>query len=194
MAAAPHGCPSYVGEPCSNVCAASCPPQQLHDNRWLRWLGPWLHQPALWRWSRRGVALGVALGLFFGLLIPIAQIPLSAAAAVVLRANLPAAAASTLITNPVTFGPIYYGAHKLGAWITGEKTLPTAPKAMEEAVFHEDASLIERIKVPGQPLLVGLALIATLMGVLSYVVISLIWRWRVMRRRRDRQRAVERRL
>jgi uncharacterized protein (DUF2062 family) len=169
-------------------------PEQLHSNRWLRWLGPWLHQPILWRWSRRGVALGVALGVFFGLLIPMAQIPLSAAAAVVLRANLPAAAASTLITNPATFGPIYYGAYKLGAWITEEETLPTAPEAMEETTFNKDASLIERIKALGQPLLVGLALIATLMGVLSYVVISLIWRWRVMRRRRDRQRAVERRL
>ncbi|MCB2044038.1 MAG: DUF2062 domain-containing protein, partial [Rhodoferax sp.] len=56
---------------------------QIHDNRWLRWLGPLLRRPRLWRWSRRGVALGVALGIFFGLLIPVAQIPLSVGAAVV---------------------------------------------------------------------------------------------------------------
>jgi len=168
--------------------------QQLHDNRWLRWLGPWLHQPALWRWSRRGVALGVALGVFFGLLIPIAQIPLSAAAAVILRANLPAAAASTLITNPATFGPIYYGAYKLGAWITGERTLPTPPEDIQEQVFDEDAGLIERIQALGKPLLVGLSIVSTLMGLASYLLISLIWRWRVLRRRRARQQAVERRL
>ena len=72
--------------------------EQLLANRWLRWLSPWLGHPRLWLWSRRGVALGVALGVFFGLLIPLAQIPLSAAAAVVLRANLPAAAASTLVS------------------------------------------------------------------------------------------------
>ncbi len=69
--------------------------EQIHANRWLGWLAPWLEHPRLWHWSRRGVALGVALGVFFGLLIPIAQIPLSVAAAVVMRANVPAAAAST---------------------------------------------------------------------------------------------------
>nr|WP_249221378.1 DUF2062 domain-containing protein [Cupriavidus sp. KK10] len=53
--------------------------------------------------SRRGLALE----FFFGLLIPLAQIPLSAAAAVALRANVPAAVASPLVTNPMTLGPIY---------------------------------------------------------------------------------------
>src|SRR5690606_5517404 len=80
--------------------------EKLEASRWLRWLAPWLGHPRLWQWSRRGVALGVALGIFFGLLIPLAQIPLTAVAAIILRANLPAAAASTLVTNPVTFGPV----------------------------------------------------------------------------------------
>ena len=81
--------------------------EQIAHNRWLAWLRPWLQHPKLWHWSRRGVAMGVALGVFFGLLIPIAQIPLSVAAAVVMRANIPTAVASTLVSNPVTFGPIY---------------------------------------------------------------------------------------
>ena len=41
-----------------------------------------------------------------------------------LRANLPAAAASTLITNPVTFGPLYYVAYQLGSWVTSETSPP----------------------------------------------------------------------
>ncbi|TXC67466.1 DUF2062 domain-containing protein [Piscinibacter aquaticus] len=73
-------------------------------------MGPALHHPRLWHLNRRGVALGLALGLFFGLLIPIAQIPLAGGAAVLLRANVPMAVASTLVTNPVTFGPVYYAA------------------------------------------------------------------------------------
>ena len=92
----------------------------LRSNRWLRWIGPALHHPRLWHMSRRGIALGVALGLFFGLLIPIAQIPLAAGAAVALRANLPTAVASTLVTNPVTFGPVYYAAWRVGNAILGE--------------------------------------------------------------------------
>ena len=54
-------------------------PGQLAGNRWLRWLGPRMFHPRLWHVSRRGVALGVAIGVFFGFLIPIAQIPVSAA-------------------------------------------------------------------------------------------------------------------
>ena len=63
--------------------------------------------------------MGVAVGVFFGLLLPVAQIPVSAAVAVLLRANLPMAVASTLVTNPVTFGPVYYGAYRLGKALLG---------------------------------------------------------------------------
>lgn len=72
----------------------------LRNHRALRWLGPSLHHPRLWHISRRGVAMGLAVGVFFGLLIPVVQIP----------------AAATLITNPVTFVPVYYAAYHLGAW------------------------------------------------------------------------------
>jgi hypothetical protein len=74
-------------------------PESLRSNRWLRWFWPALLNPRLWRVRRRSLALGMALGFFFGLLVPLAQIPLSAAAAVALRANVPAAVASTLVTT-----------------------------------------------------------------------------------------------
>ncbi len=45
---------------------------------------------------------------------------LSVVAAVTLRACIPAAATSTLITNPVTLPPVYLGAWKLDVWATGE--------------------------------------------------------------------------
>jgi uncharacterized protein (DUF2062 family) len=158
--------------------------EQIHNNRWLAWLGPWLHQPKLWHWSRRGVALGVALGVFFGLLIPIAQIPLSVAAAVVLRANIPAAAASTLVTNPITFGPVYYGAYHLGAWVTGADT---AHVPVLVPTIAEDASLWARVTALGRPLLAGLAITAVLVGLTTYVLITLIWRWRILSKRRNRR-------
>ncbi len=168
---------------------------QIHDNRWLRWLGPLLRRPRLWRWSRRGVAMGVALGIFFGLLVPVAQIPLSVAAAVVLRANVPAAAVSTLITNPLTFGPLYYAAYKLGHWITGEPDKPDK-QVQTEAAAHElhaaglpkeDVHLWQRMQSIGKPLLLGLAIIATLMGLLSYALIALVWYcWTWFKRRRRR--------
>lgn len=159
--------------------------EQIHANRWLRWLSPHLHHPHLWHWSRRGVALGVALGIFFGLLVPIAQIPLSAAAAIVLRANVPAAAASTLITNPVTFAPVYFAAYRLGAFVTGEAD--TAPPPLPSAQTSDaDEGWWVRLQAVGKPLLVGLVILATAMGLASYLIISLLWRWRIVRRRQQR--------
>ena len=63
-------------------------PESVRANRWLRCMGPVLNQPRLWHFSRKGIALGLALGIFFGLLIPVAQTPFAATMAVVLRANL----------------------------------------------------------------------------------------------------------
>ncbi len=162
--------------------------EKIQANPWLAWLGPWLNHPKLWHWSRRGVALGVALGVFFGLLIPLAQIPLSAATAVFLRANVPAAVASTLITNPITFGPIYYGAYHLGAWVTGNE-MPT-DRAIHDSTRKDapDASLWQRITTLGKPLLVGLGITAVLMGLFTYGIITLVWRWRTLAKRRKRRR------
>ncbi|MBK7768299.1 MAG: hypothetical protein IPI44_21010 [Sulfuritalea sp.] len=35
--------------------------EQLEANPWLRRRAPYLADPKLWHWSRRGVALGVAM-------------------------------------------------------------------------------------------------------------------------------------
>jgi uncharacterized protein (DUF2062 family) len=80
--------------------------QTVRSNRALSWLAPVLGQRWLWRVDSRGLALGIAAGVFFGLLIPLAQIPLAAAAAYVMRANLPAAVVGTLISNPFTYVPL----------------------------------------------------------------------------------------
>lgn len=162
--------------------------EQISRNRWLAWLAPWLQQPKLWHWSRRGVAMGVALGVFFGLLIPVAQIPLSVAAAVLLRANVPAAVASTLVSNPLTFAPIYYGAYRLGVWVTGEKAPPQDIEVIGTQELENTLSLWQRIAALGKPLVVGLCITALLMGLLSYGLISLVWRWRTVSKRRGRRR------
>lgn len=165
----------------------------IQANPWLRWLGPALHHPRLWHMGRRGLALGMALGFFFGLLIPLAQIPLSAAAAVVLRANVPAAVASTLVTNPVTFGPIYYAAWRLGSAVLGEPAeAQSAPTVMvEEGAPDESwwASVKRRVMGVGKPLILGLAIMATTVGILTYFLVSAAWKlavlWKRYRRRRS---------
>lgn len=165
---------------------------KLRGSRWLRWLGPALFHPRLWHIGRRGLALGMAIGVFFGLLIPIAQIPLSAAAAVAMRANVPAAVASTLVTNPFTFGPIYYVAWRMGSAILGEEAAagPPAPAPVAQPDTGESwaSAALRRITGVGKPLLLGLALIATAVGLFTYYAVSWVWRLRVWHQRRKRLR------
>lgn len=166
--------------------------EALRANRWLRWLGPALHHPRLWHMSRRGLALGMALGFFFGLLVPLAQIPLSAAAAVALRANVPAAVASTLVTNPLTFGPVYYAAWRLGGAVLGEPAEAPSTPVAEDPGGPADAGWWEatkrRILGVGKPLLLGLAILATGVGLSTYFLVSLAWRLSVWWKRRRRRR------
>jgi len=157
--------------------------EQLLANRWLKVLRPFFDDPKLWHWSRRGVATGVAIGIFFGFLIPVAQIPVSAVAAVALRANLPMAAASTLVTNPFTFAPVYYGSYHVGRLVTGNDTYAAPTAAPEQP---DDASLFSRIQALGGPLIVGLAMVACIGGITSYLLITLFWIMHVRRKRRRR--------
>ena len=175
--------------------------ESLLGNRWLKWLRPFLSDPRIWHISRRGIAMGTAIGVFFGLLVPIAQIPVSAAAAVVLRANLPIAAASTFVTNPITFGPVYYSAYKIGKFVLGE---PPASKQEAEAVVVQ-AQLtrppvegfwpgvrhsLERLRGVGKPLIVGMVVLSIACGFIAYFLASGIWilKTRLARRKRLNQR------
>jgi len=173
----------------------------LAHNRWLRWLGPALHHPRLWHMSRRGVALGMAVGVFFGFLIPIAQIPLSAAAAVALRANVPMAVASTLVTNPFTFGPVYYAAWKVGSFILADKSTPPPVLPGEVTAGPSTATpnglpwwqrAWNSVQAAGKPLVLGLVLFACTFGALSYLLVTLLWRAKVLLARRRRRRAAAR--
>lgn len=161
--------------------------EQLAHNRFLRWLEPFLHHTHLWVWSRHGVALGVAIGVFFGLLIPIAQIPFSVGAAVVLRANVPAAAASTLVTNPITFAPVYYAAYRVGARLTGADVEAAPDLPVPLAGDADERSLWQRIGDVGTPLITGLAVFACSAGLGIYLLINLVWalveQWRARKSR-----------
>lgn len=172
--------------------------ERIQSNRWLRWLGPSLMHPRLWHFSRRGVAVGVSLGVFFGLLIPIAQIPFAAGMAVLMRANVPAAVASTLVTNPVTFAPVYLAAHRLGSALLGKPapapdevpTLPVTPRADTSPVEPGWWRSVWRgVLSLGKPLLLGLSILAVSAGLLTYGLIMLVWRLRIVwqwKRRRQR--------
>lgn len=174
-------------------------PQKLLESRMLKPFHRYLHHHFLWQFNRRTVAGGVAVGLFFGILIPFAQIVVSALAAVVLRVNLPAAAFSTLITNPFTFPAVYYVAYKLGDLLTGARSIvpevaiqSDIEKAVEAQlqVTSWISNMVDWLQSVGLPLAVGLSVMAVSSAVAGYLLVDWIWRWRVTRRWRNRHRPV----
>jgi uncharacterized protein len=173
--------------------------EQMAANRWLRWIGPALLHPRVWHASRRGVALGAAVGVFFAFITPIAQIPLSAAVSVVLRCNVPAAVVGTLVNTPPTFGPVYYAAFKTGSWVLGEDSAPPAVLSDSHA-NSEGGAAAPGTGAPlpwwqrwpavladvGKPLLVGTVIFSVGFSLLAYAVVSGFWHWRVRLKRRRR--------
>lgn len=164
-------------------------PQALKSNRFLKPFSRHLHYHFLWQFNRRSVSRGVAVGLFFGILVPFAQIFLAAIAAIFLRVNLPVAALCTLVSNPLTFPPIYYLAYRLGDVMTGSEPIPseTAIDAeVEYAIAVQQGEvdgwipqLAEWLHTVGFPLMTGLAVLATVAAIVGYVGVSALWRLRV---------------
>lgn len=157
----------------------------------LRWLGPRIHDPLLWHINRRAVARGVAMGVFFGLMIPIAQIPAAAMASLLLRGNLWIAAVSTLISNPLTYGPLYYLAYRLGAGVIGTRTPADLTPGDVEAPIRMIDSLAQAwlwVTGIGQPLLVGMLIMAVTGAALGYWGTQLFWRIKVANKRRHARR------
>ena len=168
---------------------------ELRHRPWLRWMGPALHHPHLWHMSRRGVSLGVGIGVFFGLVVPLAQIPAAAVVAVAMRANVPAAAVSTLVTNPITFPIIYYGAYRIGSRLIGQEP------QRRDALVHPPEQIQGVAQDPpprswwrrvGIPTVLGLVVLATTCGLLTYLLTGWLlrirtrrtWERRIRRRRR----------
>jgi hypothetical protein len=167
------------------------PAEELRANRSLRWLGPLLRRPWLWQLNRRTVASGVGIGVFFGFMIPVLQILFSAMFAILLRANLPVAAVSTLISNPFTYAPIGVLAYKVGSTLLGERVDEAQAKALEADGSADTRTWLQRVGAIGKPLFAGLALFAVTGGAIGYFGVHLVWRiaiWIRLRRRRMRQR------
>ncbi len=144
----------------------------IEQNRWLRPLAHRLLHSSLWRFNRRSVPRGVALGMVTGILVPMGQIPASALLALPLRANIPAAAATTFFTNPLTTPPLWLFAYWVGSLMLGQRAGGSGKPPVEGQGWFDwlfnDA---------GPALLLGLVTVTAVLTVLGYFVTRLAWRW-----------------
>lgn len=152
--------------------------EQLLASRWLRPVAHRLEHPSLWHFNRRSIARGVALGLFAGFLLPLGQIVIAALLSLSIRANVMIAAGATLVTNPLTFPPIYVAAYRVGHGILGEGSSATHPITWQSAAFW--------MRAVAAPTALGLLLFALVAAISAYIGVMLAWRWRVGLRWRRR--------
>lgn len=166
--------------------------EELASNKYLAPIAHRFLSPELWRFTRRSVPRGVALGLFSAFIIPIGQIFLAAFLALPLRANVPLAALVTFITNPLTIWfwiPVANWVGNFMLQIDAEAT-NTAAKQLEEGGWQFAAEAGEMAGLT----IVGFVVLAILSAGFGYVIAVAAWRVIVARRRAKRLARMEGRL
>jgi uncharacterized protein (DUF2062 family) len=164
--------------------------EEMAKSRWIKPFGGRVMRSEYWRFTRRSVPRGVAVGLWVGIfaLIPGVQIIGSALMSLPLRANIPIAAAMTFLSNPFTtpflLAASYFVGGRMG--IGGHQGFPGSEAGLSEwlAWIFSDAALAT---------VSGLFIIASVSALIGYVGTTLFWRWwtgRKWRRRTERANPV----
>ncbi len=141
---------------------------QVRRQWFLRPFRALLSDPALWATHRRNTLRAMAVGLFISFIpFPIHTV-LAGVVALYLRVNIPVAIVASWMSNPLTFGPIYYGCYVLGRVLLGE-----APDG-EPGSFSMD-SMGEHLAEIWEPLLLGCLVAATVTTAVSYWALNRLW-------------------
>jgi uncharacterized protein len=162
--------------------------ESMEKSRILRPVAHRVLAPELWRFTRRSVPRGVALGMVTGILIPAGQIPASALFALPLRANIPAAALTTLLTNPVTTPFLWAAAYWIGRRVLRfDAVVPGSPIA---AKVNANIGWLQWLYAEAGPaLIVGLLILTLVFAVIGYAASVVGWRWWIAHKWRKRNRA-----
>jgi uncharacterized protein (DUF2062 family) len=160
--------------------------EQLEHNRFVRPFAHRILRSELWRFTRRSVPRGVALGLFVGTMIPLAHFVVATFLAVFVRANIPAALLATFIGFPVIYVFLVALAYKIGDWLLHFDASTSIQPISETMHATQTGTLLERLTGAGTEAALGLFVIATTLALVGYLVTSFGWRWWIGRKRRQR--------
>jgi uncharacterized protein (DUF2062 family) len=161
---------------------------EMLKSRWLKPFGERIRHSELWRFTRRSVPRGVAIGLFVGifLMVPGVQVVGAALLSAPLRANIPVAAAMTFLSNPATTPFFIMAALGIGNRMGFHADL---------AAFHELASthasvgrwLAWLFSDAAPSLVSGLLVISVAVSLAGFLVSLVGWRWWTAHKWRRRQ-------
>jgi uncharacterized protein (DUF2062 family) len=130
-------------------------------------------------------ALGAALGMVTGILFPVAQIVLSAVFALPFRANIPTAAATTFITNPLTTPPLWVAGYWIGKTVLRlDQAVPVDPIVTTVVANTDWLHWLWAGALPAT--IVGLTVITIVLAVAGYALTALGWRLWIAHKWRNR--------
>ena len=144
-----------------------------------------LGHPTFLSVSRRSVAGAIWIGLFIALLPIPGQTVIALLAALLLRVNVPIAAITTWVVNPITMGPIFYWEYTLGRMILD------LPQRSFEISLSWDWVTSGFVAI-WKPLLLGCFISATIVASIGYLTVSVTWRLIVAARYRNRHMNIRR--
>ena len=163
--------------------------EEMAQNKYLRPIAHRFLSPELWRFTRRSVPRGIALGLFAAFIIPVGQIFLAAFLALPARANVPLSALSTFVTNPFTLPFWLIVANQVGA-LTLKMDAVTGGVANDELASGRWGWAIEAFEVAGVTAF-GFIVLSVVSAALGYLLSSLAWRFIVSNKRKRRLKRME---
>ena len=156
----------------------------IHEQWYLRPFRALLHDPALWALHRRNVLRAVTVGIV-GAFVPIpGQTAIAAILAIYLRVNLPVAIFVSWISNPLTMGPLYYTAYRVGLLALGRTPTEDADAFSLDELWNDISEITA-------PLVLGCALTAAVVATVAWIVLNRVWVASI--RREQRARAARRR-
>jgi len=159
--------------------------EELEANRFV---APFARRQELWRFTRRSVPRGVAVGLLIGIfaLIPGVQIVGAALMCVPCRGNIPIAAAMTFLSNPLTTPLILIASAYIGNKLGFHADISTLMSMVEHSAgLREWMRWLLSDAAPA--LLIGLFVISVVSAAVGYLISSIVWRWWVGHKRKTRQ-------
>ena len=128
-----------------------------------------LHDHRLWGIRRRTVVPAFAIGLFISFMPVPGHTLTSALLALAFRVNIPVAALSTWVSNPLTMGPMYYFAYRLGRYLLDTPYKEFQFEMSWDWVTHTFLTI-------WQPMLLGCTILGIASALIGYVTLDLFWR------------------
>ncbi len=159
----------------------------MEKNRYLKPIAHRFLRSDLWRFTRRSVPRGVALGMLAAFLIPVGQIFGAVFMALPVRANVPIAAVTTFITNPFTYPFWIAAANQLGKFILRIDAM-TYGQPLNTQIRSEFGEWLSWLVREAGVTAFGFLVLAIFFAALGYVVSSFGWRWWIGKKRQRRLR------